>query len=201
MQTGNWATAHLPAPAFRASFESCRKCAHQRSGLNCRRKRSHLRGDWLRRSSLLGRQLPRSTRRWLLDRVQHPGSGLRAIKRRGRDFHGFRLHMRRYDCRRRQCWGDGSSGQLGNGNGTNSATPAQVSGLSSGVSAIASGDSRACALTNAGGVWCWGSNAHGELGNGTMNTARVPVQVLDFTGNAPSAMKSQLPRDKTTHAS
>ena len=75
-----------------------------------------------------------------------------------------------------ECWGDNGSGQLGNneqGCQSNSQspcfnpTPVQVHGLGSGVAAIAAGQADTCALTDAGGVRCWGDNEFGQLGIGT----------------------------------
>jgi alpha-tubulin suppressor-like RCC1 family protein len=69
---------------------------------------------------------------------------------------------------------------LGNGTDTNSATPVVVNGSSAGVAAIASGGDHACAIVN-GDVWCWGSNAFGQLGDGTINDSSMPVAVMGLS--------------------
>lgn len=78
-----------------------------------------------------------------------------------------------------KCWGDNHNGQLGDGSISNRLTPVDVSGLTSGVTAIASGVGRTCALTTAGGVKCWGENSSGRPGEGS---SIVPVDVPDLSG-------------------
>jgi alpha-tubulin suppressor-like RCC1 family protein len=77
-----------------------------------------------------------------------------------------------------QCWGAGSSGQLGNGAGEEQSEPVSVTGLASGVTAVSCGAAYSCALFDTGTVYCWGSNDAGQLGNGTSDDSPVPVQVL-----------------------
>jgi len=79
------------------------------------------------------------------------------------------------------CWGANFSGQLGDGTNLNRNTPVNVSGLSSGVSAIAAGSEHTCAVT-VGGVKCWGANFSGQLGDGTNVNRRTPVSVSGIAG-------------------
>jgi alpha-tubulin suppressor-like RCC1 family protein len=59
------------------------------------------------------------------------------------------------------CAGRNDHGQLGDGNaGTDSNVPVPVSSLSSGVTALAVNDRRACALKGDQTVWCWGDLEH-----------------------------------------
>jgi alpha-tubulin suppressor-like RCC1 family protein len=86
------------------------------------------------------------------------------------------------------CWGDNSSGQLGNGTTVSGETPSAVVGLTGNVTAIATGHSSACAVVTpkgdagpdagVGGVlYCWGDNTYGELGTGSTAPSMVPIEV------------------------
>jgi alpha-tubulin suppressor-like RCC1 family protein len=80
------------------------------------------------------------------------------------------------------CWGKNDLGQLGDGTLTNSKVPVHVSALRIPAMQIAAGaDRSACALLSDGSVKCWGSNLHGQLGDGTTTNRTTPVQVAGLT--------------------
>lgn len=75
------------------------------------------------------------------------------------------------------CWGDNSSGQLGNGTTTTTQTPVKVTSNEKFVS-VAVGVGHACGLTIGGAVLCWGRNDIGQLGTGTVQSSLVPVAAI-----------------------
>jgi alpha-tubulin suppressor-like RCC1 family protein len=84
-----------------------------------------------------------------------------------------------------KCWGENVYGQLGDGSNMERDAPVDVSGLTSGVTAIATGQYHSCAVTSAGGAKCWGNNDSGQLGDGTRsNTRNLPVDVVGLSGAA-----------------
>ena len=82
-----------------------------------------------------------------------------------------------------KCWGLDDKGQLGNDAAlTNQPTPVDVLGLTSGVASVSAGGYHTCAVTTAGGLKCWGSDAYGQLGNDAASVDKpTPVDVLGLT--------------------
>ena len=75
------------------------------------------------------------------------------------------------------CWGDNSTGELGDGTTTNRSVPVAVAGGLT-FTAVSVGLRASCGLAPSGAMYCWGSNAHGDLGDGSNVTRTTPVPVL-----------------------
>ncbi|PXY71802.1 MAG: hypothetical protein CXX80_11975 [Methanobacteriota archaeon] len=75
------------------------------------------------------------------------------------------------------CWGQGGSGQLGNGGTSDKTTPTLTSSLGVGRTAVAisSGGSHTCALLDSGELSCWGLGGSGQLGNGGTSQQNSPT--------------------------
>ena len=83
------------------------------------------------------------------------------------------------------CWGKNYRGELGVLPTTEYPPPrgAELVPGVSGASAIACGACSTCA-SDATGVWCWGCNEDGQLGNGTLQEMAVPERVVGVGASA-----------------
>jgi alpha-tubulin suppressor-like RCC1 family protein/O-glycosyl hydrolase len=84
-----------------------------------------------------------------------------------------------------ECWGANDDGQVGPTKITTRGYPevtypVPVAGIEH-ATAIAAAGNYSCALKLEGTVYCWGNNANGELGDGTMETTGTPVPVSGIT--------------------
>ncbi len=77
------------------------------------------------------------------------------------------------------CWGLNSTGQVGDGSGTDRTAPTRV-GTDVDWDLVAAGGYHTCGIRKSGSLWCWGWNSFGEVGQGTQGQgtdAFEPVQV------------------------
>jgi hypothetical protein len=97
------------------------------------------------------------------------------------------------------CWGNNASGELGDGTQVNSSRPVKVAGGHV-FRAISAGTDHTCALGSGSAadsdkVFCWGSNAQGQLGMGQapplVNNEIKPTQIAS---TAPFAGSARAPR-------
>jgi len=78
------------------------------------------------------------------------------------------------------CWGANLAGELGNAavSELHSPTPVEVE-TTIGFGAVTGGEHSECAIDSGGAAYCWGSNSHGQLGDGRLGTGGpTPVRVL-----------------------
>lgn len=81
-----------------------------------------------------------------------------------------------------QCWGRGLEGQLGNSGFANAPAPVNVELGNLRAVALGVGSSHGCAVLENGVLKCWGRNANGQLGNGTLvGTFPTPAAVVSNT--------------------
>ena len=74
---------------------------------------------------------------------------------------------------RAACWGLNTDGRLGDGGNSQRTAPHPVSTLTS-VTAVAAGGQHTCAIASPSStLYCWGSDATGQLGNGAGSSANV----------------------------
>ena len=94
-----------------------------------------------------------------------------------------------YCCARRMtgdtsCWGDNTFGQAGIGFTSQSSPPTSIVSDLSNTKHIATGSTHACAITDEGEVYCWGSNSSGQLGDGSQVDSTTPVKVVGLSFKA-----------------
>ena len=75
-----------------------------------------------------------------------------------------------------KCWGQNTSGELGNNSLVGTSAPVPVSGIAN-ADSVTLGAAHSCALLQTQTVKCWGNNAFGQLGDGTTTRRLVPVSV------------------------
>jgi alpha-tubulin suppressor-like RCC1 family protein len=83
------------------------------------------------------------------------------------------------------CWGSNQYGQIGDGtsgaaNNRKVATPITINGSTTGVTYVSTKGEHTCAIQNSG-VWCWGYNNYGQVGNAltTPTTVATPTQPVN----------------------
>jgi len=89
-------------------------------------------------------------------------------------------------------WGDNSNNQLGDGTIINRRTPVKImddaakvstgggnEAIQASVTSLVMYASYTFAIKTDGSLWAWGDNAYGQLGDGTVVTARRPVKIMD----------------------
>lgn len=75
-------------------------------------------------------------------------------------------------------WGANDHGQLGDGSTERKLSPVRVTGLGEvTIIAVAGGATHSVALDQTGRAWAWGSNSHGQLGDGTTGSRSTPGEV------------------------
>ena len=84
-----------------------------------------------------------------------------------------------------KCWGSAGYNLLGDGSSGPHPAPVAVLGLdgvAESATAVAAGASHVCAILDSGAMKCWGSDGHGQLGDGEAAESQptpVPVEGID----------------------
>ena len=76
------------------------------------------------------------------------------------------------------CWGDNSSGELGDGTTTNSLVPVAVPGLTHAVASVAVGANTTCVVKGDHSLVCWGASYNGSLGAGGTGNILTPSPIV-----------------------
>jgi alpha-tubulin suppressor-like RCC1 family protein len=79
------------------------------------------------------------------------------------------------------CWGNGGTGELGDGMFASSSVPVQVVSPEK-FTGMDTADAGACAFDARGALLCWGNNRNGCLGYGTTIANALPTAVMGIAG-------------------
>lgn len=76
------------------------------------------------------------------------------------------------------CWGDNSYGQVGAASFSFATPTTTITGIPyfNHSAAVAAGGNHSCGIFG-GGVYCWGDNTYGQLGDNTTQNNYLPVTV------------------------
>ncbi len=82
------------------------------------------------------------------------------------------------------CWGANTHGQVGDGSGAPSINePTHIAILGDNIASVGTGGEHTCAVTIDGRLFCWGSNAFGQVGDGQVNGSEdvlVPTEITSL---------------------
>lgn len=81
-----------------------------------------------------------------------------------------------------RAWGEGGQGQLGRGRTADSWLPVPTSPALAGVVFVGAGRDHTLAVTAGGGLYAWGRNDFGQIGDGTTTNVLRPWRVSGATG-------------------
>ncbi len=89
------------------------------------------------------------------------------------------------------CWGRGTEGQLGSGDVVDAREPVVVATSGFTPRSLSLGRDHTCVVDSRSGLWCWGENTNGQLGQGDELQRDTPTRVaLDVDASALSAAGS-----------
>ena len=74
------------------------------------------------------------------------------------------------------CWGDNTSGQLGDNSTTQRLIPTAINGGGT-WKMVATGYAHACGIKSDDTLWCWGENGNGQLGDNSSTDRLIPTAV------------------------
>lgn len=83
------------------------------------------------------------------------------------------------------CWGNGVSGEMGNGQNNSSRSPVLVGNFGQGRTALSVSleGSHVCSILDDYTLSCWGSNSYGALGNGNKQNQNQPTSISNFSAD------------------